>query len=96
MASSTMTPDKLDNKGRAYLPKSDDILNATKVVEPDQKETLKWTAPKDEGEYEYVCTLPGHFVVMWGKLIVTKDVDAYLAAHPVSGTAAAGTPHGHK
>ena len=36
---------------------------------------------------------------MWGKLIVTKDVDAYLAAHPQSGTAAGGTGaagHNHK
>jgi azurin len=97
-AASTMTPDKVDKQGRAYLPKSDDILAATKVLEPGQKEALKWTAPKQEGEYEYVCTLPGHFVVMWGKLIVTKDVDAYLAAHPQSGTAAtgAGAGHGHK
>ncbi len=98
-ASSTMTPDKLDKQGRAYIPKSDDILAATKTLEPGQKEALKWTAPKEEGEYEYVCTLPGHFVVMWGKLIVTKDVDAYLAAHPQSGTAAAATGaagHNHK
>ena len=55
-----------------------------------------WSAPKEEGEYEYVCTLPGHYVLMWGKLIVTKDVDAYLAAHPLSGTAAVNGAHPHK
>ena len=80
-AAATMTPDKLDTQGRAFLPKSDDILAATKLVEPDQKETLKFTAPAVEGEYEYVCTVPGHFAIMNGKLIVTKDVDAWLAAN---------------
>ena len=81
-ASATMTPDKLDGEGRAFLPKSPDIIAATKLVEPDQKVSLKLTAPTEEGEYEYVCTVPGHFAIMNGKLIVTKDVDAYLAAHP--------------
>ncbi len=81
-ASATMTPDKLDSEGRAFLPKSSDIIAATKLVEPDQKVSLKLTAPTEEGEYEYVCTVPGHFAIMNGKLIVTKDVDAYLAAHP--------------
>jgi azurin/lysophospholipase L1-like esterase len=96
MASSTMTPDKLDKQGRAYIPKSDDVLAATKSLEPGQKETLKWSAPKEEGEYEYVCTLPGHYVLMWGKLIVTKDVDAYLAAHPTSTAGSpGGAPHNH-
>ena len=90
-----MTPDKLDKQGRAYSPKEfeKDILAGTKVIEPGQKETIKLNAPTTEGEYEYVCTMPGHFVVMWGKLIVTKDVDAALAA---SGTGApAGAPHAH-
>ena len=83
-ASATMTPDKLDGQGRAFLPNSPDILAATKLVEPDQKQSLKLTAPTDEGEYEYVCTVPGHFAIMNGKLIVTRDVDAYLAAHPAT------------
>ena len=81
-ASATMTPDKLDAQGRAFLPASPDILAATKLIDPDQKQSLKLTAPTEEGEYEYVCTVPGHFAIMNGKLIVTKDVDAYLAARP--------------
>ena len=40
------------------------------------------TAPADEGEYEYVCTYPDHWQVMWGKLIVTKDIENYLRTHP--------------
>ena len=44
--------------------------------------------------------LPAHSPIlsMWGKLIVTKDVDAYLQANPValqSSTAAPAIVHQH-
>ena len=81
----TQPPEKLDEKGRAYVPKNDArVFGGSKLVEPGQKETLKITAPKSEGDYEYVCTFPGHWPIMWGKLIVVKDVDAYLQANPQS------------
>jgi azurin len=83
----TMKPDHLDKDGRAYIPwdgkKLDKrVLDATRLIEPGQKQTLKLTAPKNEGEYEYVCTFPGHWMIMSGKLIVTKDVDTYLQKNP--------------
>ena len=73
-AAMTMTPDKLDKQGRAYLPASFEkqILAATRLLEPGQKETLKMKAPAQPGEYEFVCTFPGHAVLMWGTLSVTK------------------------
>ncbi|MEO7319538.1 MAG: plastocyanin/azurin family copper-binding protein, partial [Chthoniobacteraceae bacterium] len=95
-AAQNMKPDALDKQGRAFIPKDHPkIIAASKLVEPDQKETLKIKAPATEGEYEYVCTLPGHWAIMWGKLIVTKDVDAYLQAHPVADAAPVGAPHDH-
>ncbi len=85
----TAKPDKLDKQGRAYVPEKDaDVFAASKLVEPGQKETLKITAPKEPGEYEYVCTFPGHWQIMWGKLIVVKDVDAYVPAAPTPAGAA--------
>src|SRR6185503_20177765 len=66
----TMLPTQLDKKGRAYVPQNDKrVLEASKMIEPGQKETLKLTAPGTEGDYEYVCTFPGHWMLMWGKLI---------------------------
>ena len=96
--SAAMKPDQLDSKGRAFMPDSPDILGATKLLEPGERQTLKLTAPDVEGEYEYFCTYPGHWEIMWGKLEVTKDVDAYLLAHPDAGpppAAAAGHEHHH-
>ncbi len=82
--SGRMKPDQVDSKGRAFMPKSKNILDATKLVEPGQKEILKMTAPKAEGDYEYFCSYPGHWERMWGRLVVTNDVDAYLEAHPTA------------
>ncbi|MEO6740435.1 MAG: HEAT repeat domain-containing protein, partial [Chthoniobacteraceae bacterium] len=89
----TRRPDQLDKKGRAYVPEKDGrVHEASKLIEPGQKDTIKWTAPNKEGEYDYVCTFPGHWAIMWGKIVVTKDVDAYLAANPDSTLPAPGAP----
>ena len=72
----TAKPDKLDKQGRAYVPEKDaNVIAATKLVEPGQKETIKVSAPGEPGEYEYVCTFPGHWGIMWGKLSVVKEAD---------------------
>jgi azurin len=82
LVSGKMKPDELDDEDRAFVPKSPDILGATKLIEPHQKTALKMTAPTEEGEYEYFCTYPGHYLIMWGQLIVTRDVDSYVKSHP--------------
>ncbi|MFO1481973.1 MAG: PVC-type heme-binding CxxCH protein [Verrucomicrobiaceae bacterium] len=73
-AAMTMTPDKLDKQGRAFMPAAFEkqILAATKLLEPGQKETIKLKAPSQPGDYEFVCTFPGHAVLMWGTLSVAK------------------------
>ncbi len=74
-AAMTMTPDKVDKQGRAYLPAQYEkqIIAATKLIEPGQRETLKVKAPSTPGDYEFVCTFPGHALIMWGTLVVTKE-----------------------
>jgi glucose/arabinose dehydrogenase/azurin len=101
-----MKADEFDRHGRLYVPEHPDILGATKMLLPGQRESLNLKAPSEEGDYEYFCTFPGHYQVMWGRLVITKDVDAYLLAHPEAPLPAAttsspfedGTPgpgHGH-
>ena len=78
----SMSPEKIDAQGRAFVPANPKIIAASKLLEPGKSERLKMTAPTQPGSYEMVCTFPGHWMVMWGKLIVTPDVDTYLAKHP--------------
>ena len=78
-----MKPDQLDHLGpRLCSGEGQAHPGASRLLEPGQKQRLQLVAPVKEGEYEYLCTYPGHWMVMWGKLIVTKDVDAYLQANP--------------
>lgn len=93
--SAMMKPDQLDGRGRAYVPENAAIIAATKLLETNQRQTLSITAPNEEGECEFVCTFPGHYQLMWGKMIVTRDVDAYLAAHPEAPAVGAGAASGH-
>jgi azurin len=55
-----------------YIPDSvkDDIIVHTKLVQPNTKEVLEFTAPAEAGDYPYVCTFPGHFLLMKGVLHV--------------------------
>lgn len=99
-AAMLMTPEQRDVEGRAYIPNSKEIFAATKMLETGQSETLTVIAPEEEGVYEYVCTFPGHWSVMWGQLIVTKNPNAPLPAAvkaaAVKPAAAAGAhSHGH-
>jgi len=79
-----MKPEDDDSRGRAYIPKTKDIIGATRLLESGQRATLSMTAPNEEGDYEYVCTYPNHWMMMWGQLIVTKDIESYLQKHPVA------------
>ena len=68
---------------RAADSKTSGVLAATKLARARAEGDAQAHRAGKEGEYEYVCTFPGHWMIMWGKLVVTKDVDAYLQANPV-------------
>jgi azurin len=95
-ATMKMRPDQLDRDGRAFMPRGNEILGGTKLLEPGQRARLKMVAPNREGDYEYLCTYPGHWEMMWGTLVVTRDVDAYLQKNPEAKPVATGAgAHDH-
>jgi azurin len=47
-----------------------DVLAHTKLLGPGESDTITFDVPSDQGEYDYVCTFPGHFAMMRGKMIV--------------------------
>ncbi len=59
-------------KGKAagYIAPGPDILAATPLAEPGKSVSVTFTAPAP-GTYPYICTVPGHYVVMNGQLVVT-------------------------
>ncbi|MEQ1851194.1 MAG: plastocyanin/azurin family copper-binding protein, partial [Chthoniobacteraceae bacterium] len=51
-----------------YVPESADVLAYTDMVNPKQDFTIHFTAPEEKGDYPYLCTFPGHWMVMNGNL----------------------------
>lgn len=62
----------LGEKGteKHWIPTDARVLAATKTVMPHAKEELVFDAPKEPGSYPYVCTFPGHAMVMNGVMHV--------------------------
>ncbi|MEY5009345.1 MAG: hypothetical protein RLZZ253_484 [Verrucomicrobiota bacterium] len=56
-----------------FVPKSPNVLASTTVLGPDQKVQLKLKIEKP-GIYPYVCTFPGHGMVMYGALYVGEPM----------------------
>lgn len=47
------------------------ILASSKLLGPNERDTVTFTAPTTPGRYEYICSFPGHYQVgMRGVLIV--------------------------
>jgi putative heme-binding domain-containing protein len=55
---------------RNYVPQSADVLTYTDIVGPDERFTIYFKAPTEKGRYPYLCTFPGHWMVMNGQMIV--------------------------
>ncbi len=51
-------------------PENDKILQGTAMLDAGASETLTFTAPGEPGDYEFVCTFPGHWTVMNGVMRV--------------------------
>lgn len=57
-------------KSTQYIPiKSRSVIAATKLIGGGQESTITFIAPP-KGIYDYICTFPGHYGMMKGKLIV--------------------------
>jgi azurin len=62
----------LDGQKLDYVPKTDDVLFNTSLLEPQKVESIYFVAPTAPGEYQYVCTFPGHYVTMQGTMRVIR------------------------
>ena len=60
----------LDGEARSYVPDSPEVIAHTRILGPDERETIYFTAPSEPGDYDYVCTFPGHYLIMKGILKV--------------------------
>ncbi|VTR97950.1 DUF6797 domain-containing protein [Tuwongella immobilis] len=55
---------------RHYVPRTDKVLAYTDIVNPDDRGIIFFHAPKEKGRYPFLCTFPGHWMVMNGEMLV--------------------------
>jgi hypothetical protein len=72
-------PMPTDPTVKPFVPASPQVLFATNLVKEGDTERLAFTAPKTPGEYIFVCTFPGHWVRMYGVMLVVDKLDAWEA-----------------
>ncbi|MEJ6980140.1 azurin [Pedobacter sp. P351] len=60
----------MNSKETDYIPESmkTSIIAHTKLLGPNESDTITFTLEK--GEYDFICSFPGHYTTMRGKLIV--------------------------
>jgi azurin len=55
---------------RQYVPQTSDVICYTDIVEPLEQATVYFKAPSTPGRYPFLCTFPGHWMVMNGEMVV--------------------------
>ena len=58
----------MKEKDNEYIPSSN-VLAATSLIGGGEETSITFTAPSP-GEYDFICSFPGHYGLMKGKLIV--------------------------
>ncbi|WP_266363817.1 plastocyanin/azurin family copper-binding protein [Tellurirhabdus rosea] len=53
-----------------YVPAVGEVLYHTNLLEPERAEAIYFVAPTEPGDYQFVCTFPGHAGLMQGILRV--------------------------
>ncbi len=59
-----------------FVPPGPDVIAAIPEVKPHAEAKLTFTAPTEKGIYPYVCTYPGHGLIMFGDLYVGVPLPA--------------------
>jgi len=61
----------MGNADNEYLPTDlSSVIAHTSLLGPDETDTITFSAPTEPGQYEYLCTFPGHYGTMRGVMIV--------------------------
>ncbi len=64
---------------RQYVPESDQIYMASRLLQPRDRQQLPFIAPREIGVFPIVCTYPGHWRRMYASMYVVPNLEEYLA-----------------
>ncbi|MBI2422284.1 MAG: c-type cytochrome [Candidatus Hydrogenedentes bacterium] len=67
---------------KQWTPESGQIIFASKVLPVGGSQTIEFDAPAEKGAYPYICTYPGHWMLMNGIMHVVDDMEVWAKANP--------------
>ncbi len=59
-----------DGVRKEFIPETNKILHHTRMLEENTSQVLRFLAPEEPGDYPYICTFPGHWIIMKGTMRV--------------------------
>lgn len=62
-----------DSQAKGFVPDSEHIIAASGLLDADGSEDLLFEMPDEKGIYHYICTFPGHAMLMYGAIYVGKS-----------------------
>jgi azurin len=57
---------------KAFIPESNQILMASKLLASKEEQVMEFKVPSKAGDYDYLCTFPGHHLLMRGIMKVIE------------------------
>ena len=76
MAESMAAENPLRAERAQYVPRrSSKLLFASQLIAPGASGALTFLAPREPGRYPFVCTFPGHWILMNGIMTVIDGID---------------------
>ena len=64
---------------KGFIPEDLSILASIGLVQPGKKGNTIFTAPKEVGDYPFICTFPGHSLTMRGVMKVSENPEQAIA-----------------
>jgi azurin len=81
-----------DPAAKPFVPDLPEVLFSTRLAQQDETLRLAFTAPNEPGAYVFACTFPGHWVRMYGVMLVVPNLEAWEAAPTVPNDPITGQP----
>ena len=79
-----------DGIAKDWTPESKKILFATEMLSVEESATIEFVAPTDKSIYEYLCTYPGHWMLMKGVMHVVDDPIKWMADNKATAIVSSG------
>ena len=64
---------------KGFIPEDLAVLASIGLVQPGKKGSTMFTAPKEIGDYPFICTFPGHSLTMRGIMKVSENPEQAIA-----------------